>query len=727
MTILLFFVKAGENMATIRTAIQITDGMSPAFKSMNKAMNIVLNSFEALQSASHNAVDTHSIQTAREELARAETSFNQVEQEIREADTAQQQFNNDIRNGQNAASGLHGKIMKIAAAVGAYVGLTKTLAFADELTQTKARLDLMNDGLQTSVELQNMIYASAQRSRSSYIDTAQAVAKLGILAKGAFSSNEEMVVFAEQMNKQFKIGGASVQEQSAAMYQLTQAMAAGRLQGDEFRSIMENAPMLAQSIAEYMGKSVGELREMSSEGLITADVIKNAMFAAAEETNAKFAELPITFGQIWVGIKNKAVKAFDPVLEKISEIANNDDFQQLVDNIVGGIVIVATVAAGLFEILTSIASVISDNWSWLEPIVWGLAAAFLAYNAVAIVTNTLLAIQGIRAGIAAAGQMLQSGATFAATVAQHGLNAALYACPLTWIIILIIALIAIFYAVVAAVNHFAGTSVSATGIIMGAFAVAGAFIANLFLGLLQLVFGIVEYWYNLFASFANFFGNLFNDPIGAIINLFADLADNVLGVLEKIASAMDFIFGSNMADTVKGWRGDLQIMAEAAVKEYGNGTYQDRVSELDINGVLDDLGLSMDRFNYSDAWKAGYDLGENLESKFDLGNVLGGASDSLDAYEIGNSLDGIYGGVGDTAANTAAMKDSMEASEESLKYLRDQAEQEVINRFTTAEISVNLGGVTNNVNSEMDLDGVVTYLEEKLYETMEIAAEGVHE
>ncbi|KUK71658.1 MAG: Tape measure domain-containing protein, partial [Clostridiales bacterium 38_11] len=436
-------------MATIRTAIQIQDGMSPAFRSMNNAMNIVLNSFEALQSASHNAVDTASIQTARQELARAETSFNQVEQEIREAEQAQQRFNDDIRDGQNAASGLRGTITKVVGAVAAYVGITKTLNLSDELVSTKARLDLMNDGLQTTVELQNMIYSSAERSRSSYLDTAAAVSKLGILAGDAFNSNQEMVVFAEQMNKQFKIGGASIQEQTAAMYQLTQAMAAGRLQGDEFRSIMENAPMLAQSIAEHMGKTVGELREMSSEGLITADVIKNAMFAAADETNAKFEELPMTFGQIMTSIKNRAVVAFDPVLAKISEIANNDDFKVLIDNIIGGIVIIATVAAGLFDILTSIAGVFSDNWSWISPIVWGIVTAFVAYNAVALITNAMLAIQGIQAKIAAASQMMQAGATFAATAAQHGLNAALYACPLTWIIILIIALIALFYAAVA--------------------------------------------------------------------------------------------------------------------------------------------------------------------------------------------------------------------------------------------------------------------------------------
>ena len=702
-------------MATIRTAIQITDGMSPAFRSMNKAMNIVLNSFEALQTASHNAVDTSSIQRAREELARAETSFNDVEREIREANLQQQRFNETIHNGQSAADGLRGKIIQIAAAVGAYLGITKTLNFADELTSTKARLDLMNDGLQTTAELQNMIYASAQRSRTSYIDTAQAVAKLGILAKDAFSSNKEMVAFAEQMNKQFKIGGASIQEQTAAMYQLTQAMAAGRLQGDEFRSIMENAPMLAQAIAKYTGKSIGELREMSSEGLITADVIKNAMFASADETNKKFAELPITFGQVWTSIKNKAIKAFDPVLTKISEITQNDDFEKLINNIVGGIVIVASVAAWIFEILTSIAGVISDNWSWLEPIIWGLVAAFIAYNAVSFITNTILAVQGLMSKVAAAGQMMQAGATFTATAAQYGLNAALYACPLTWIIILIIALVALFYAAVAAINHFAGTSVSATGIIAGAFMVALAFIGNLFIGLWNLIVDVVAAIWNVIASVAEFLANVFNDPIGSIVRLFAGMADAVLGILQGIAKAIDAIFGSNLAGAVSGWRSGLQ------------GAVNDLVGEAEIKVPrMDTSSLYMNRFEYGAAWDTGYKAGENFEKNFDLGNILGGATNSLDAFELGNNLDGIYKGVGDTAANTASMKDSMDVTAEELKYMRDLAEQEVINRFTTAEIKIDMNN-ENHINSEMDLDGVVTYLEEKLYETMQVAAEGVHE
>lgn len=269
-------------MATIRTAIQVYDGMTPGLRSITNALNMTISSFEALQSASHNAVDTASIQAARAELNRAELAFNEIEQQIREANQAQQQFNNDIRNSQGAADGLLGKLKSVAMSIGAAFGAKKIIELTDSMTSTNARLDLMNDGLQTTEELQNMILKSANASRVAYMDTAAAVSKLGIMAKDAFSSNAEIVAFTELMNKNFAIGGASIQEQTAAMYQLTQAMAAGKLQGDEFRSIMENAPLLAQSIAEYMGKSVGELKDMSAEGLITADVIKNAMFASAD-------------------------------------------------------------------------------------------------------------------------------------------------------------------------------------------------------------------------------------------------------------------------------------------------------------------------------------------------------------------------------------------------------------------------------------------------------------
>ncbi len=702
-------------MATIRTAIQVYDGMSPGLKAITNALNITISSFEAMQRASSNAIDTSSIQAAREQLNKAEIAFDEVEREIKQANEQQQKFNNEIRNGQTAASGLHSKFMKIAATVGAVLGAKQIIGLSDEITQTTARLNMINDGLQTTEQLQNMIFQSAQRSRASYADTADIVAKLGLRAGDAFASNAETIAFAENLNKMFVVAGASQQEMASASLQLTQALGSGVLRGEELNAVFEAAPNIIQTIADYLDVPIGQIRDMAAEGQITADIVKNAVLSATEEINQQFESMPMTFAQIWTMIKNEALMAFQPVLQRMNEIGNSERFNILINNLINGIVILATVAAELFDIITSIAGVISDNWSWLEPIVWGIVGAFIAYNAVALITNAILAIQGIQAKIAAASQMMQAGATFTATVAQHGLNAALYACPLTWIILLIIALIALFYAAVAAVNHFAGTSVSATGIIVGAFMVALAFIGNLFVGLWNLIVDVAASIWDVIATVAEFLANVFNDPIGSIVRLFAGMADAVLGILQGIAKAIDAIFGSNLAEAVSGWRSGLK------------GAVDDLVGEAKIQiPRLDTSSLYLDRFEYGKAWEYGYAAGEKFEESINLKNILGDASRTLDAYELGNQLDGIYSGVDSTALNTAAMKDSMDATEEELKYLRDIAEQEVINRFTTAEIRID-APINANIASNMDLDGVVNYLEETLYETMQVAAEGVHE
>ena len=223
---------------------------------------------------------------------------------------------------------------------------------ADELTSIRSRLNLINDGSQTTAEIMNKVFDAAQRSRGSYTDMADSVAKLNMLAKDAFSSNDEAIAFVEQLNKQFKISGASVQEASAAMYQLTQSMAAGKLQGDEFHSIMENAPLLAQSIANEMGMTVGQLKEMSSQGLITSDIIKEALFNSAEETNAKFAEIPMTFAEVGQSIQNELIQAFQPVLEQISSIPQSGEFQALSEGVgvaIRGMAVVAQGSIGLIS------------------------------------------------------------------------------------------------------------------------------------------------------------------------------------------------------------------------------------------------------------------------------------------------------------------------------------------------------------------------------------------
>ena len=712
-------------MATIRTAIQLQDGMTGPLKGMINALNITMNSFEALQSASSNAIDTGSIQAARAELNRAEIAFNDVEREIREADAAQQQLNDEIRNGQHAADGLAGKIKSV---VGAFVGIAAVkksigaignwLNLADVQIASENQLaNVMKNMGATRDEFESIKKTASSVQLNTTFGDEALLGGAAELATYLKSGDAIEAMMGTLSNYAAGMGGMDVDKAGMVEY----ATQLGKALDGQFDGLRKKG----FDVTDAQKAIIENGTEMERVAVIT-DIISQSWDGLAESMintpQGQLIQMKNTFGDI----KETVGKHLYPSVMKFFGTLNaNMPFaESMMMGFANAAIVVMNVLSGIVDVASSVYEFFSNNWSWISPIIWGIVGALVAYEAItkgaAIATGMITMAKMAAVPIYAA----LTGATMANTAAQWGLNAALYANPIVWVIMLVIALIAVFYAVIAAINHFAGTSISATGIIMGAFAVAGAFIANLFLGLLQLVFGIVEFWYNLFATFANFFGNLFNDPIGAVINLFADLADNVLGVLEKIASAMDFIFGSSMADTVKNWRGELAVMAETAVKTYGNGQYEDKVAELDINGFLDDLGVSMDRFAYSDAWKAGYEMGENLESKFDLKNMFGGGD--LEAFEFGNQLDGIYSGVDDTAYNTASMKDSMEASEEELKYLREIAEAEAINRFTTAEIKLEMTN-HNNVNSKMDLDGMVTYLEEKLHDSMVVAAEGVHE
>lgn len=713
-------------MATIRTAIALYDGVTAPLQAMHKAMNIVLNSFEAMQRASGNSVDVSSIQEAREELARAGAAFDSIEQNIRDAGNQQDRFNRRIRDGTTAADGLWGKLKGIAATVGGLAAAKKIIGISDDLASTRARLNLIVDDGGSVSELEKKIMASAQRSRSAYFDTASSIAKLGLNARDAFGSLDEVIMFQELINKQFVIGGASIQEQQAASLQLTQAMASGVLRGEELNSIFETAPGIIQAIADYLGVSIGEIRAMAAEGLITSDVVKNAMFAAADETNAKFESMPKTWAQIWVDMQNKALSIFNPILTKINQIANSEQFTKVTDGIINGLAGVASVATVVLDLLISGASLVVDNWSWLSPIILGVATALGVYYGAQLLANGVgLISQGIHIAMAGA-KMIQlaatgalTAATAAETAAQYGLNAAMYACPLVWIIILIIALVALFYAAVAAVNHFAGTSVSATGLICGAFMAALAFIGNIFVALWNLVVDVFVMIYNLVGTVANFIGNVFNDPVGAVCRLFFDLADTVLSVLQALASAIDTIFGSNLAGSVQGWRDSLGGWVDST---FGKG--EEVMEKLNA----DDLKLG--RFEYGAAFDMGYEFGQGVEDTvgglFDFSAMDSLGADALDAYGLGNTLDGIYGNTGDTAGNTAAMSDALDIAEEDLAYMRDIAEREAINRFTTAEIRVEQQN-TNYISQDTDLDGIMDAWANDFATKLDVSEEGVHE
>lgn len=705
-------------MATIRSQMVLNDGISGVLKRITNGLSTTLNAFEQVQRASGRAVDVTQIQAARAALAEANRDVDNMAEAYRRAAQQEEVLNRGLRNGASAADGLLGKVKGIVTTLAAGAGAKAVLGLSDQLASSSARLSLIVDDGGSVDALEQKIMASAQRSRASYLGTMQTISKLGLQAGDAFNSNDELIRFTELLNKNFVIGGSSATEQAAAMYQLTQAMGSGRLQGDEYRSIIENAPMLAGAIEEYMRNvqgATGAMKDWSSEGILTADVIKAAVFNSADEVEARFQQMPMTWGQVWTQMQNKAIAAFDPVLSKLNQVANSERFETVTDGIVSGLATIAAVAGVVLDLLISGGSLVVDNWSWLEPIVWGLVTAFVAYNTVALITNGLNAATALAEGVKAAALAMSTGATFAATVAQYGLNAALLACPITWIVLLIIALVAAFYAAVAAINHFAGTSLSATGIVMGAFAVAGAFIINLILGVVNFVIGIGVELYNLIATFANFFANVFNDPVGAIINLFAGMFDFILGIVQSAASLIDTVLGTDMSSAVAGFRNTVATKVEEIVGD-----------QVEVMEKLNASDYQIQRIEYGDAWAAGNSLGRGIEDavgglfNFDLGAAENYGADSPFA------LDDISNNAALTAANTGATADALTATTEELEYLRDIAERDAINRFTTAEVKIDMTGMQNRIEGGADLDGVISALTDGFTEALLTAAEGVH-
>nr|DAK78335.1 MAG TPA: Tail tape measure [Caudoviricetes sp.] len=388
---------------------------------------------------------------------------------------------------------------------------------ADQLTSIRSRINLINDGSQTTAEIMEKIYSAATRSRGSYIDMADSVAKLNMLAKDAFSSNDEAIYFVEQLNKQFKISGAGIQEASAAMYQLTQAMASGKLQGDEFRSIMENAPLLAQSIAREMGMSVGQLKEMSSQGLITADIIKSALFNAAEETDARFGEIPMTFAEVGQSVQNQLIQAFQPVLEQLSTLPQSGEFQAFIEGVgiairglaaaaQGSIGLISAAFAGLRIAISTISQTVRSFGSLfistmpkISAAVLAVVVAFASYRAaialcsaqtaaltvkvvayrvaelasaaatkihaaamvvlraaMAGTATVSAALTALMVGLRGAYIAVRSGA-LAAAVAQRVLNAVMKANPVGLLVSVILTLVTVFATAAAASNGFGAT------------------------------------------------------------------------------------------------------------------------------------------------------------------------------------------------------------------------------------------------------------------------------
>lgn len=663
--------------------------------------------------------------TANAEYARLVANISSAERYIRDNVSEQGKFNQEIAKGTNATNGLLSKLKGITAAYLSIKGAGQVLGLSDEVTQTQARLNLLLDNFNETGSVDDLfkkIYASAQDARGSLTDTAAVVARFGNNAKDAFSGSDEVVAFANLVQKQMTIAGATTTEASNAMLQLSQALGSGVLRGDELNSIFENAPNLIQNIADYLGKPIGEIREMAADGMITADVVKNAIFEASDEINERFEKMPLTWGQMWTKFQNTATMAFKPVLDRLNELANSEGFQNFVTGAIEVLAVLADVVIDIFEAIGNIAGFVAQNWNVIGPIIYGVAAALAIYYGWLLLIKAIELIStGVKIALCmasfahAAATGTEASATAAATAAQYGLNTAILSCPIFWIIILIIALIAILIALCNWIADVTGAAQSALGIICGALAVAGAFIGNLFIALINIIIDIFVVLWNFIAAFANFFANVFNDPVGAIARLFFDLVDCILELLQSLASAIDTIFGSNLANSVQGWRDGLSGWVDDT---FGKGE--------EVMAKVNAEDYHLDRFEYSGAWNAGVEFGDNVSSA--ISDKISGVSDWLknNAEDLLNpTTDSGEDALNGIKSNTDDIKKEVKHSDDILSMIKDSVSKERIANYTTKQITVDMSGMSNQIASSLSIGDVVREMEKRITEAAAVSVEGV--
>lgn len=598
-------------------------------------------------------IDTASLKAARSELANLNVLLDGVEDNVRRGKEEQDKFNDSINAGNNIAS----KFKSILATIGVGVGIKETFDLSDELTQTTARLNMIVDKESNINELQEKIFASAQRSRTSYTAMADTVAKLSQRTGDLFNNNEA-ILFTENLNKMFAIAGASQEEAKSASLQLTQAMGSGVLRGEEFNAIFEAAPNIMQQIADSMGVPIGSMREMAAEGKITSDIIKNAMLGSTAEIDAQFQQMPYTWAQVWTTIQNVLLEAFQPLLQAIG----------------------------------SAADWIGTNWSTIEPIFWGLAAAV---------------------GVLAAAYGIWQVVTLIQTAAQWALNAALLANPITWIVIAIAAVVA---AIVIWINKIGGLKVAWLTVVNAVLTAWDALKIGFFTG----VYWVQNLWdklsYSLKSagtSIANFMGDMKVN----VLMILQNMINSAIDIINGFISALNKIPGVSISAIEKVTFATQAKMENEAAKQARNEDLANYRKEIEANAADRDAKLNQMKTD------AANDAADR-QAKIDAAKIANAAKGSNNSME--SLLEGISGSTTDTAANTAEMSDSMGGLEDSLEYMVDVAEREAINRFTTAEINVTQTN-NNNINSDMDIDGVMERWNTDFTEILDTAAEGVHE
>ena len=697
-------------------------------------LRMQLNQAIQEQNSLNQAMQNMDVSAANDAYLRLSQTVGNTERYIRDNVDEQGRFNQEVSAGTQQANELTNTIKRAVAAYVSIQTVGKALNISDELVQTTSRLNMMNDGVQTTAELVNMVYAAAQDARGSFSQMADVVARFGNNAKDAFSSSEEVVAFADLIQKQMTIAGASTQEAANAELQLSQALGSGVLRGDELNSIFEQAPNLIQNIADYLDVPIGKIREMAADGELSADVVKAAIFSAADDINSKFNEMPMTWGQIWQSMQNTALIAFQPVLQRLNDLANSEAFQTFIQGAIEAMATLANILLNIFELVGTVGGFIADNWSVISPIIYGVIAALAVYAAylgivkgIEIASAAATAIHSVAMSAKIGVMAALTGQTMAATAAQMGYNGALYACPVVWIIVLIIALIAVIMAVCSAIAKMTGIANSGFGVITGGVNVVIQFFKNLGLTVANIALGIG----NAIAALASNMMTAFHNAICSVQSWFYNLLSTALSVIEGICSALNKL--PFVEFDYSGISSAADDYAAKASKAAGNKEDYQSISDAFNEGFT-----TFDAFQdgwESDAFNAGAAWGDGIADKvsnFSLSDVFGqtdipNVGDYTSGFNDAIANSGVGDSIGNIDDNTGKIKDSLDVTEEDLKYLRDIAEQEAINRFTTAEINVDMSGMQNTVNSGDDIDGFMTKLTDSVNEAVDNMTEGVHE